>query len=477
MALTEAFLRDNLLQTVMLQDVYVSFRKDFPSGNVNVVGGAGTFEDPYDAGVPTGGSNADSATKFDLVLEKIASDLSRPNPLIRLGPGEFYTRGASAWRPRSGMRILGAGKNETTLRLLPNVVSTGTTGFLIGTTEGESSHFLTSFELSDLTLHCGGADQPGGAATGGIALSGKNIFLHDLIIKEFGGYSPFPNSVPKVQGIWLRCHPSDPESGWNWVVERCLVNHPFSTANGTTIFIQFSSKKIMGQPERLHQACVIRDCFINGANASGSFDLAKDFKGLRASGGKGTIVEGNEVFNCRFGGPWQDAVADTSDQLGTDLVIRNNYYYNVTYGLYLNRGYASATNRIIATRNQIELAPYGADGEVPHGMDFLGGATGGNYGFEQLIVKNNTIRHTDGQAGAQATAGIRVVGCKEPTVQNNIINIYSSINAVRHVSCPRFTIFNNRDTTGRLLQGVDESNGNSLDQELENEIENYLLTL
>jgi hypothetical protein len=54
-----------------------------------------------------------SADRLDAIMAGIPA-----NRTIRFGPGLFYTRGQTGWQAKDGMRLLGAGMNVTTLRLV-----------------------------------------------------------------------------------------------------------------------------------------------------------------------------------------------------------------------------------------------------------------------------------------------------------------------------------------------------------------------
>src|SRR4051812_42704800 len=109
MSLLTALLPDNLLETVMLQDAHIARRKDAATGS-------GGFDDPYNSLVRKADGTDDplpSADRLDAIMAGIPA-----NRTIRFGPGLFYTRGQTGWQAKDGMRLLGAGMNVTTLRLV-----------------------------------------------------------------------------------------------------------------------------------------------------------------------------------------------------------------------------------------------------------------------------------------------------------------------------------------------------------------------
>jgi hypothetical protein len=62
--------------------------------------------------------------------------------------------------------------------------------------------------------------------------------------------------------------------------------------------------------------------------ASGAF-IGVDFHGPSATGASGCVTEGNSVFDCQ--NPFY-----TDTGVSRSLILRNNYYFNVLYGIYFN---------------------------------------------------------------------------------------------------------------------------------------------
>src|SRR2546429_3572949 len=117
MSLLEALIEDELWlppplvgtsPTVAKREIWVCKRTD---GGIQTIFGAGTQDDPYDGS---------TYSKFDAVMGNIPEFA-----LIRLGPGDFETRGgsgtghqAAGYEAKTGWRIVGAGMFQTTLRLV-----------------------------------------------------------------------------------------------------------------------------------------------------------------------------------------------------------------------------------------------------------------------------------------------------------------------------------------------------------------------
>lgn len=137
-----------------INEIWLAIRTGMPDG-----GGTGSPSDPYAANTPE---------SFGNILRLNAPS----NRIIRMGPGIFQTRGGGGngvadvdpgkfFRVRPGQKLIGAGIFATTLRFVwddGNVAPTGTPGqrhnMLLGT-DIAGSDFISSFELSDLTLDLG----------------------------------------------------------------------------------------------------------------------------------------------------------------------------------------------------------------------------------------------------------------------------------------------------------------------------------
>src|SRR5438552_13618862 len=149
---------DALLLDPYRLNVWIAYRTDG-------VKGSGTENDPFDGS---------TATRLDTVLNSLTA-----NTRIHFGPGTFQINGyqdgaASSWL-RSGMKIVGAGIDVTTLQL----VGTATANkhyFAIGHpfSSGGSPNPMDYFELSDLTVDCNLAGTSNTVACGAVRVAGKH---------------------------------------------------------------------------------------------------------------------------------------------------------------------------------------------------------------------------------------------------------------------------------------------------------------
>ncbi len=137
--------------------------------------GTGTMNDPF---------GANTAAKFDALMTTISAQAGPA--LVHLGPGTFETAGYSddatsgGWQMKSAMRIVGAGKDVTTLKLVN--ATTNRQYFAIGhklkvTVASQDVPNPVDFaEVSDLTIDCNlGGQTAATVACGAIRLMGNHV--------------------------------------------------------------------------------------------------------------------------------------------------------------------------------------------------------------------------------------------------------------------------------------------------------------
>lgn len=228
MSLLDSLLEDTLLASELespLKEVYLAIRTDGNDGN-------GTRLNPLDAS---------TALKFDAVVAAHRA----PNLGVRIGPGLFRTQGAdtNAVHPlmiASGMRIVGSGMYNTTLRLTAaSVQSSNIRSFAIILGSGT----VNNVEISDLTIDFNLGDQP---LTDGlnyarmclkaIELNGKNNRIRRVRIINFGTRTPGQingdRTVPSGESFPFFL------GGEGMVVEDCIAEQPFlGCGRETTLFV------------------------------------------------------------------------------------------------------------------------------------------------------------------------------------------------------------------------------------------------
>ena len=212
-------------------------------------------------GTPTDPLDVSSPTLFASVMNSLPA-----NSTIRLGPGIFQTFGfipvgAGNWQPKSGQRIIGAGRSATTLKVV-GAISPVYLTLAIG--NDPAGNFLDGFEASDLTVDCNMRGHTGkGVAIGAIAAQGRRIRLRRIRAIDFG-----TEAAPGAD--WVECFviaaggasPDRPEA-YDSVIEDCLIDHPYRGNTGnTTCTIFFAGEDANGWPA-YHRACVVRRCCID----------------------------------------------------------------------------------------------------------------------------------------------------------------------------------------------------------------------
>lgn len=280
--------------------------------------GTGTASDPFDGS---------TATKLDTVLNSLAA-----NTHIHLGAGSFDTNGyadgvSGGWQPKAGMKIEGSGIGVTTLKLVGT--SQNVSYFAVGhalTTAGSQPNLLDYFEISDLTIDCNLAGQAlTQVSCAAIRIMGNHCRIRRVKAKNWGTkYGP--NRCYVISAII-----ADPPSGVMEVVdagiEDCIVVEPATASIPTNIpvtLIHAGGLETSTSAEAFGKAPFIRNCFLD----AGSPSAGPEFRGLSMSWCQGGIIEGNQVHNIKYGGPFQN---QTSTR---DLIVRNNHYRNVIKGPY-----------------------------------------------------------------------------------------------------------------------------------------------
>ena len=290
--------------------------------------GSGTASDPYDGS---------SQVKFD---EKMNLFAAVSNVNIHLGPGAFETNGyngTSGWQARPGMKIIGAGIDVTTLRLVNVAPSTPTHYFAV-------SHSLATladtFEISDLTIDCNVAAANTNAACGGVRVMGNHARIERVKVKNWGTKSA---SIPCFALSVITAYPdSGPSDVVNAGMEGCVVIDAYnSNAAPATALNVGSQNDIAFTKEGNAKSPYIRncyvDCVVSPPTTPNPNPTTAKFRGLSMGWCRGGVVEGNHVYNADIGGPYQDA------RSVRDMIVRNNFFKNVARGPFLNLGQLGAT--------------------------------------------------------------------------------------------------------------------------------------
>jgi hypothetical protein len=466
----ETFILDSLLNTVLLQDVYLAIRTDGAPG-------AGTSGDAFNCA----GTATDPDPAFDKIMRQIPEGTT-----MRLGPGIYFTNGYNTgydpdsttspkgWRPKNRCRIIGSGLDTSILKITdgaPNSVLTSAVGGYYQLT----SHFLEGFEISNIGIDCNFSSASATASTGGIAISGRNIFVSRVHVKNFGAKGPKGLCI-SVGQAYVNTAVTPPALAvynipFNCVIAECTVDSPASGSTAPVVGLHLTSNT----PGYYHQTCVVRDCYVDFADPT----LTYDYHGAELMGGRGTIFERNRICNCLFGGPGVGNGTTGSICCPTlDLIIRKNVFVGVRNPIFIGYyGDQPATVigivRVIVLKNQITW-PDSAS------MPVVSGITVKRYPatletISQIIICENSLRRINNTPNGSETA-IWIEGATRAIIQNNLIDVTDPTKAVVHNNGTYTKPFNNRSSNGTLFRGYDGIN-HTYDPELSVFVDDALLVL
>jgi len=318
-------LLDALLLDPARINVWIAYRTDG-------IKGTGTQNDPWDGS---------TAAKFDAVMSSLSI-----NTTVFLGPTAsatpFLTTGfwvnsdgttGSGWQAKPGMRIVGSGIDVTTLRLTgaSNPGSGTRQYYAVG--HALSSTTLDWFEISDLTIDCNLAQTGTTFACGAARIMGNYSRVRRVKVINWGRKSSGP-----AESFVVTMITADPASGVTGVVstgiEDCIAITPGSTAAGPVNVFQVGPKDDSGtNAEAFGVGPFIRNCFVDSNWPTNTSEV----RGLSMAWCKAGLVEGHQVHNTKYGGPY------ISKSGSRDLTVRNNFYKNVAKGPFWNLGTLAPT--------------------------------------------------------------------------------------------------------------------------------------
>lgn len=211
MSLVEGLLLDNLLQSVVVAEYYIALRDDINLDPNRL--GQGTAEDPFD-GSTVEVSPGTYVYKFDSAMAAIFA--SGGPKVIRIGPGTFKSRGTSAYYLVSGARVIGSGREVTTIEL----AASGSNVFgALSTTQ------LIGVEIAELAID---AARQGGA----IYMTGENLLVRSLRVTNFG-----PNSLVVNRVIVQIADSATGRIAKNCVVDDCIFDNPVAYFAGSSVIL------------------------------------------------------------------------------------------------------------------------------------------------------------------------------------------------------------------------------------------------
>lgn len=228
------------------------------------------------------------------------------------------------------MKIVGSGIDVTILQLAGSASAAHFYAIGHALTTGSSPNSIDFFEVSDLTVDSNlGAFSAGSAAAGAVRVMGNHAKIRRIRVKNWGTKS---TSRPCFVAAVITANPGV-TGGLNGVedcgIEGCIADTPYSISNTgpVTIFhaggIETASENVTGYGV----APYIRNCFADAGQTPPSAVI--EIQGLSIAWCKAGIVEGNQMHNMTYGGPFQQT---TSAQ---DIIARNNWCKNVNKGVVL----------------------------------------------------------------------------------------------------------------------------------------------
>jgi hypothetical protein len=308
------------------------------------------------------------------------------------------------------------------------------------------------FELSDLTVDCNYVAAQGTSWTAGaVRVMGNNSRVVRVKVKNWG------NKSTGTPGFVIAMLTGDPSIGVNGVVncgiEECIAVNPHASAAGPVTVLHVGGKETAGTSEEAFgMGPYIRNCFVDCDQTT---DFTKDFRGLSMAWCKGGVVEGNQVHNTKYGGPYQTATG------ARDLVVKGNVYRNVYKGPYWSMN-AQGVQSLLVEGNSIELATTAPSGEYAIQLDST--QVPPTYVHGNIIIRDNRIRYVDGASGTGN--GIRVYNAQNLLVRENVLDLSQGQPPypLNCKNCGAVDYFETRTPAGVLLRGYNENNTTSYNE-------------
>jgi hypothetical protein len=333
---------------------------------------------------------------------------------LHLGPGIYETHGdnnllrtTSAWNPQPGWRIIGAGKDATTLKQVQVRNGWGYRVNVVGSPNGDSACY-DNFELSDLTLDANireGETNVTGRFACGINFVGNNLQVRRVRVKNFGSY------VSGAEPAGIRMQNFGSINGtYNTVLEDCEIVQPQVGSFYKSPMIALAGEYASGTNMAYYYNVVVRNCYINGAVYDGNTAVnpalypwnERGSHALGVGGTWGAVLEDNLVLNTVEGYYVDEATLH-------DVLVRNNHFRGVLFGAVLPfgtmpDGSVSLVEDVFRFENNlVEFDPHlytagdlsGSSG-ARFGFQMRGDLKGpDDYVFNHLVISNNVFQFND----------------------------------------------------------------------------------
>jgi hypothetical protein len=376
------------------REIWIGLRTDGLPGD-------GTLASPYN-GVGAG---------FDAKLSELQQS-GVTNIAIHVQPGTYDTRGSLAYQPLSGWRILGAGMDITTLKLVN--VSNAAYIAVIGNTA-----FERGIDVADLTVDCNySLTNP--SLSSGISLSGTHHSVRRVkAVNAYGALGVYENFTITI-GNQGRASEGN-------LIEYCEV----SAFKGSYSFcISFNGGSFAQSANASNYISgIIRGNRVLDLHFRDGPSLLQAY-GM--GGPRGVVMENNFAYRCDIG-----FNADTG--YSRDFTMRGNHFYGCRKAGIVMPG--QLLENITFEENFIEIDPLATSA----GIAFTD--NGGLSQARHLIVRNNVIRPMNGLAAFAGGLAISVLNGESVIVSGN--RVHAGLR--NFFSPPGIRLFDNTDFEGRPI--------------------------
>ena len=322
---------------------------------------------------------------------------------IHFLPGTFLV---TNWiDPKIGWKLHGAGINNTVLKLLPHTVQPG--GGKVAVIGGIYGYIRKdNVEVTDMTIDCNLQNQGVAIVAQAVGLAGNNTRISRVRAINWGSTrNSYECFVLAISG-----HP-DYGARTNCVIQDSVVDTPAPIihSDGTTAISIFTSGSEYSSAPFIYGAQVHGN-LVSGVTTGNSSGKPAYFHAY-AVGAYSGVVRDNQAVNIIGGnGFYQDTWS------GSDVVICNNVFENVSVGINFNMTeYNLARVKIIG--NMI-MPPEGG-----YGISYYSGEPGSvdtNAYAKHLLIKDNVVHPF--RSATNLSAALSLAGDISASIVNNIFD-------------------------------------------------------
>jgi hypothetical protein len=347
-----------------------------------------------------------------------------------LGSGTFLTTGSASYNGtqgyivKPGWKIMGAGKDLTTVKAIYYPAAAGPIGHHVF--EGDCNVDGNGTVISDLTVDCNWQNL--GAATG-TKTAAINLFGNNCRISRVRAINAYGNWASLAECFCISISPVHSMNATGAVIEDCDVSN-FQGDYGYAI-------------------CLPSYDPLKGGKMSGSVvnNRVTGWIGTAAyaPGGYNCVFEGNYASGCRFGLYFDTNAIE-------NIQIKNNQFMDChAFGIYFmpTLGTPSLKN-VTIEGNTIEIADYYTSSvALSIGPAAPGMATG-------VTISGNTFLKKTTGTGYNNQLAITVAYCNGLLIENNIVDpfLYSSLFVGTPYADTNVTVQGNTTPLGGIPPGL-----------------------